>query len=232
MRRLGQGATLWLLLAFGAGLAARAETAADAYRAMEIAPERVLSSSVLAARVMPGIEKQVVAVTTYFTGKREKSDAVNVRLDIFSRRGDALVPIYSRDLGAENGGNVGRGDLQLIDLDHDGAQEIIFSFDDYGDPLIDQRDSEVLVHDGHGFKTAWAGPIDYDATRAAREVPVERRDRFRREIDFAATLGSRGETLYLKKTVISVAGERLSEPKVVQESFPLHDRATDAEAGS
>lgn len=204
-----------------AAAAVRADTAIDAYRAMGVAPTDVLSGTVLTARVLPGDDKQVVSITTYFTGVREQSEAVNVRFDVFQRRGEALTPIFSRDLGAENGGSVGRGDLQLIDLDADGVNEIILAFDSYTEPLIDQRLSEVLLHGGKGFVTAWAGPVEYDATRAARGVPAERRDRFRREIDFPATMRSRGKTLYVEKQMIAVAGERLPEPKLVQETFPL-----------
>ncbi len=214
-------ASLRFALLLAAGATARADTATDAYRAMGVAPADVLSGTVLTARVLPGEDKQVVSITTYFTGEREQSEAVNVRFDVFQRRGEALTPIFSRDLGAENGGSVGRGDLQLIDLDADGISEIILAFDSYTEPLIEQRLSEVLLHGGAGFVTAWSGPVEYDATRAARGVPTDRRDRFRREIDFPATMRSRGKTLHVEKKVIAVAGERLPEPKLVQETFPL-----------
>ena len=203
--------------------AAWADTAAEAYRAMGVEAASVLSGTVLNARVVPGPGKQVVSVTTYFTGDKDPSTAVSVRFDVFQRRGESLVQLYTRDLGAENGGNVGRGDLQLVDLDNDGINEIILTFDLHSDPLIEQKVSEVVVHGGDGFATVWTGPVEYDSTRAAREVPVERRDRYRREIDLGATLGSRGETLFFTKTVIAVAGERLQQPKLVRESFPLRD---------
>ena len=55
-------------------------------------------------------------------------------------------------------------------------------------------------------------------------MPVERRDHFIRELDLISTLRTRGVTLFFNKTMIAVAGERLAEPKVVEETFPLRKR--------
>jgi hypothetical protein len=214
-------AALGLAIGGLAASAARADLATEAYRVVGVEPQELLTGTVLGAQVLPGGAKQVVCVTTFLTGDRDKATAVNVRLDVLVRRDSELAPVYSRDLGQENGGYVGGGDVQLVDLDRDGLQEIIVSYDSYIDPLIEQRLAQVILHDAGGFQTAWAGPVAYDATRAAREIPAERRDRYRREFDLARTLGTRGRTLYVDKTVIAVAGERLAEPKTVQETFPL-----------
>ncbi len=223
MHRSLQRLLLWVGTVLAAAATAHADTAADAYRTMGISPGDVLSGTVLSGRVLPDAEKLVVSVTTYFTGAREEGRAVNVRLDVFRRREGALASIHTRDFGAEHEGHVGRGDLQLVDLDGDGINEIIVSFDSHGDPLIDQRLTEILQYRGNGFEVAWAGPVEYDATKAARRVPVERRDHYKREIDWPATLGSRGQTLVFKKTMLAVAGERLAQPKSVAESFPLRE---------
>jgi hypothetical protein len=212
---------LTLVLLSLATAAAQADTAADAYRALGISPGAVLTGTVLTGNVLAGADKQVVAVTTYFTGSQARDEAVNVRLDVLRRSGDELVPIYGRDFGKESGGPVGEGELQLIDLDLDGMSEIIVSYRSFSDPLIEQRVGEVVVHEVGGFRSAWSGPLDYDATKAARSVPRERRDRFRREFDFASTMRTRGITLFMNKQMIAVAGERLTQPKVVQETFPL-----------
>jgi len=215
----------WVLLAALLGpLPAQADTAADLYRAIGIEPADVLAGTILKARVVPEGGKQIVSLTSYFTGAKEKENAVNVRLDVFRVGGNQLASIYSRDFGAENGGFVAEGDLQLVDLDRDGVTEIVVSYSSYSDPLIDQRLGEVILHDERGFYTAWAHPMKYDATRAARSVPVERRDRFVRELDIVNTMRTRGVTLFFQKKVISVAGERLAEPKLIQETFPLRDR--------
>jgi hypothetical protein len=214
-------AVLTLVLLSLAPVAARADTAADAYRAMGISPGEVLTGTVLTAKVLPGPDKQVVAVTTYFTGSRDKDEAVNVRLDVFRRSDEQLTPIYGRDFGTESGGPVGEGELQLIDLDLDGINEIIATYRSFLDPLIEQRLGDVVVNEDGDFRSAWSGPLDYDATKAARNVPLERRDRFRREFDFANTMRTRGITLFINKQMIAVAGERLAEPKIVQETFPL-----------
>lgn len=220
---IGLVTTLLLLLA-APGLAA---SGAQAYRALDVDVTDVLTGTVLSAKVVPGGQKQVACVVTYLTGKREKADAVNVRLGLFERAGEELVPLYTRDFGAEQGGFVAQGDLQLLDLDRDGVSEVIACYDSFKEPLIEQRVCEVILHENGKFRTAWEGPVDYDATKAVRDVPAERRDRFRREFDWASTIRTRGLTLYVSKEMIAVAGQRLENPKIVQETFPLR-RAPDS----
>ncbi len=202
------------------GLAAMT-TSNRTYQAMGIEAQKVLAGSVLTTRVIPKGGKQIVAMVTYFTGKRDEARAVNVRLEIFNQKGEALSSVYARDFGKENGGYVARGEIELVDLDGDGANEIIVGFENLKDPLVRERKGEIILRDKGGFRTAWSGILEYDATRAARKIPVERRDRFSREVDILGTLRTRGITLLMKKTVIAVAGERLSEPKVITETFPL-----------
>ncbi|MBZ5638686.1 MAG: hypothetical protein LAO51_08000 [Acidobacteriia bacterium] len=219
VRYLGFAALPAVLLA--ALIPVRADTAADAYGAMGIKAADVLSGSVVAARVLPGEAKQVVAMVTYFTGKKDDASAVDVRLEVFRKDGNALVEVYSRDFGNENGGFVGRGDLELLDLDGDGVSEIVVSYDQLSNPLVQRRSGEVIVHEPSGFRVAWTGDLEYDATRAARDVPQDRRDRFVRKLDPGATIRTHGITLFMTKKVIAVAGERLPEPKEVKETFPL-----------
>lgn len=221
MRRSASRVIAAALVAVAFVGAALAESAAEVREMLGIGSKDVLSGSVLTARVLPGDAKQVVAVTTYFTGKRGEADAVNVRLDVFRREGERLVSLYARDLGAENGGYVGRGEVELVDLDGDQVNEIVITYDDARSPVVSRRAAEVIVHEPSGFRVAWSGETEYDATRAARDVPSERRDRFVRTLDVASTLKTRGVTLFFRKRVIAVAGERLPEPKEVVETFPL-----------
>lgn len=212
-------ATAALLVA--SGTCVFADQGLAAYRAMKIKATDVLNGTVLAAQVLPGTEKQVVALVTYFTGSRGDADAVNVRLEVFLRRGEELESVYSRDFGKENGGFVGRGEIEIVDLDGDGVQEIIVSYDLAKDRLIDDRRAEVVTRDGAAFRMVWSGSVRYDATRAAREVPLERRDRYVREIDVPGTRRTKGVSVVFKKTTLSVAGERLPEPKTTVEAFPF-----------
>lgn len=196
----------------------------EVYEAMGLDKGQILSGTQLVGKLVPGEDRQVVCLATYLTGKKDKSQAVNVMLAVLREQGDELEPIYSSDYGATYGSLVGDGNLQLVDLDRDGVAEIVVSFDSYADPLIEQQLGEVILWEDSGFRVGWAGPMEYDATKAARTVPVERRDRYRREIDLPNTLRTRGVTLFFKKTMIAVAGERLPEPQVVEETFPLRPR--------
>ncbi len=209
-----------LLLAFSA-TSARADSAAQVYKQLGIKVGNVMNSSVLTARVLPGDAKQVVSVITYLTGKKEETAALGVRLDIFRTEGENLVPVYALDASQENGGPVGRGEIALLDLDGDGVNEIGFYYDNLKNALIQDRRLDVLVYDGTSYRVAWSGSSSYDATKAVRDVPVERRDRYMRTLDFANTRRTKGLTLFLTKEMISVAGERLPQPKQVQETFPL-----------
>ena len=213
---------VFLLSVSGVSLA---DTFVDAYKAMGIRAADVLTGTVLTAKVLPGDEKQVIAVTTYFTGSKDRNEAVNVRLDVFKRIGEELERVYGRDFGKESGGPVGEGELQLVDLDLDGVNEIIATYRSFLDPLIEQRLGDVMLNEAGEFRSAWSGPLDFDATKAARDVPRERRDRFHREFDFVNTMRTHGITLFVSKEVIAVAGERLAQPKIVQETFPLRPPA-------
>ena len=210
-------------LALAVFLVAIAPAAAgkDVYQAMGLKTKDVLAGTIFESRVVPGKGEQVVCIATFMTGKQEKADAVNVRLAVFDRIGEGLVTVYARDYGAERGGHVANGDLQLLDLDRDGINEMIVSFDSFADPLIEQRLAEVILHDGTTFVAGWAGEVEYDATKAARNVPRERRDRFVREFDFGNTMRTRGVTLFFKKHMIAVAGQRLPEPRIIEETYPL-----------
>ena len=148
-----------------------------------------------------------------------------MRLDVFRQEGPKLVPAYSLDASAENGGFVGRGEFALLDLDGDGVNEIGLYYDNLKNGLIQDRRLDVIVFDGGTFNVAWSGSVSYDATKAVRDVPEDRRDRYLRKLDFASTRRTKGVTLFMTKTVISVAGDRLPQPKQVQETFPLKPQA-------
>lgn len=208
------------LLALAATVA-RADSAADVYKQLGIQVKNVMNSSVVTARVLPGDAKQVVSVVTYLTGKKDEANALGVRLDVFRREGDNLVPVYTLDAAQDNGGPVGRGEVALLDLDGDGVNEIGFYYDNLKNGLIQDRRLDVILYDGTAFRVAWNGSVSYDATKAVRDVPADRRDRFLRKLDFASTRRTKGLTLFMTKTVIAVAGERLPQPKQVQETFSL-----------
>jgi len=127
-----------LLAAAGA---VEAQQGAKAYKALGLKPQDVLTGTVLKSRVLPSEEEQVVCIATYLTGKGEKADAVNVRLGVFDTFGEGLVTLYARDFGEDLGGYVANGDLLVMDIDRNGVNEIIVSFDDFSDPLIQQRSS-------------------------------------------------------------------------------------------
>jgi len=200
---------------------ARADTAADVYKQMGIKVKDVMNSSVATARVLPGDVKQVVAVVTYLTGKKDEANALGVRLDVYRSEGERLVPLYSLDASKENGGYVGRGEVAILDLDGDGVSEIGLYYDNLKNDLIQDRRLDVLVFDGSSFRVAWTGSVSYDATKAVRDVPLERRDRYLRKLDFSNTRRTKGVTLFMTKTVIAVAGSRLPQAKQIQETFPL-----------
>lgn len=201
-----------------------AEMQFDAYRALEIEPKDVVVGNVLTSDVIPEGGDEVVAVVTYFTGEKDRKNAVNVRLAVLRIVAGRLEPVFERDYGAIRGGNVGRGELQLADLDRDGLQEIVVNFEDASDPLIARRRGEVLYWKDTSFVVGWEGETAYDATREARNVPPERRDRWAREVDIVGTLRTRGLTLFMTKTVYAVAGETLPQPKRLTETFPLRSR--------
>ena len=211
-----------VLIAVLAALPTTAQVGSDVYKALGIDTPKVLTGSIIQAKVLPGGEKQTVALVTYLTGKKAEDEAVNIKLGVFRRSAESPVLVFSRDYGEVNEGAVGRGELQTLDLDGDGVAEVIVTYDNGKDRLVEERRGEILlVQNDDSFKAGWSGPMSYDATKNVREIPEDRRDRFTREIDAPNTLRTRGITLFMKKRVYAVAGQRLPEPKEVQETFPL-----------
>jgi hypothetical protein len=210
-----------LCLAAGVAAAPAAEPGGtSAYEAMGIKTADVLSGTVLNASVFPGGEKQVIALVTYLTGKKDEANAVNVRLEVFRRDGEKLLTAYARDFGKLNQGLVGRGELELVDLDGDSVKDIFVTYDDFRDKLITQRKGEVLTAERGSFRIVWSGEVEYDATRAARDVPQGRRDHYVRTLDPGASLKTRGQSVVFQKKTTAVAGERLPEAKETREWFP------------
>ena len=63
----------------------------DVYKLMHLETKDVLTGPILTSRVLPGMAgdpKQVVALVTYMTGKREEANAVNVRLEVMRKDGE------------------------------------------------------------------------------------------------------------------------------------------------
>jgi hypothetical protein len=214
------------VVSFLSTLPAAADTAADVYAAMGIKAVNVMNSSVVESRVLPGEAKEVVAVVTFLTGKKDEAAALDVRLEIYRRERDTLVSIFGKDVGSENGGYVGRGELSLLDLDGDGVNEIGLYYDNLKNRLVTERTLEVIVYDDSAYRVAWSGAVEYDATKAVRDVPQDRRDRYLRKLDFANTRRTKGLTLFMTKIMISVAGERLPQPRQMQETFPLRGQVS------
>jgi hypothetical protein len=208
-------------LAVAVAVAAHADSASDVFKQMGIKAKDVMNSSVATAKVLPGDAKQVVAVVTYLTGKKDEDNALGVKLEVYRQEGPALVPVYSRDAAKENGGYVGRGEVALLDLDGDGVNEIGLYYDNLKNALIQERRLDVIVYEEGAFRVAWSGAVSYDATKAVRDIPQERRDRYLRKLDFSNTRRTKGITLFMTKTMIAVAGERLPQPREIQETFPL-----------
>lgn len=216
-----------MILAMAATMANTAGVAQEQFRiygVLGIDAEDVMTGTLLSGEVMPGGEKHTVVIVTYFTGKKERSDAVNVRLTVLRGVAGAETIVYDRDIGKERGGFVGRGEVELFDFDRDGLKEIVFSYDDHGDKLIAVRMGEILIWKDGRFDAAWSDVLSYDATRDARQVPAERRDHWKREIDYRETMRTKGITLFMNRKVMAVAGETLPQPKIIQEMFPLMPR--------
>ena len=143
----------------------------------------------------------------------DEANALGVRLDVFRTEGEKLFPVYTLDATKENGGYVGRGEVAILDLDGDGVSEIGLYYDNLKNDLIQDRVLDILVGDGEAFRIAWTGSVSYDATKAVRDVPADRRDRYLRKLDFASTRRTKGITLFMTKTMIAVAGSRLPQAK-------------------
>ena len=77
--------------------------------------------------------------------------------------------------------------------------------------LIDAADGDILGL-RIGIKTAGCSGLQYDVQYATEVKPFEDK------------VEEKGVTLFIDKKVIAIAGERLAQPKLIQETFPLRER--------
>lgn len=197
---------------------------AHASAGVPIPPEgrNVLSRTTLKSDVTDAPGKETVVLTEFLTGKSEEADAIDVILTVYENRQEGAVPTWGRDYLKEWGGPLAGGELSLVDLDGDGRNEIMVSMHHGDDPGRVNVEAEILWAVGGSFVRAWNGPIRVDTSGA--DLPVERRERYTREIDFDRTTRTRGGMIFFNKKISMTAGVQIEPASVIGESFPLRAR--------
>ena len=106
-----------ILLSLVSVSALRADVSIRAYKALGLEVADVLTGTVFQVQVRPDAGKEIIAVVTAFSGKKQNDQAVEVHFVIFRETDDALEKVYHRQFREEAGGAVAQGELQLLDFD-------------------------------------------------------------------------------------------------------------------
>ncbi|RMG48473.1 MAG: hypothetical protein D6718_01685 [Acidobacteria bacterium] len=153
------------------------------------------------------------------TGEQDPARASEVVVGITApdegdRRGALL---WSRHVMSETGRPAHDGELTVVDLDGDGRQELILTWDRSLSPKRIDRWAEIYATEQlRQPRKIWEGAWERDTRRDPR-TPAAEREWFRREIDYRATRKAAGRAVVFVKRIGMAAGKAVDPPKGVQE---------------
>ena len=182
-------------------------------------PLNVPSKSVLVTTTINAGPDLSASLTEFFTGEKTEKDAINVLLGIHRIDGEKHRLLASRDYNADAGGFVSRASLQVIDLDRDGTNEILVEYHHKEPPGATRVALDVFRIGTGKLVPVWTGLVRVDTTSPALGLPPSERDKFVREVDYAATAERRGAKLCVRRTALVAAGAVLDPPRVADEEF-------------
>jgi hypothetical protein len=168
-------------------------------------------------------EKEQVVLVNWLTGKTDVATAIDVILAAYGGPEEPGPPLWVRSVLDETGGPCHHGELGAADIEGDGASEFMVTYGTSSGPDHTRRSGELFRWEKGTARLVWTGTMELDTSRDP-ETPAAEREVYRRTIDLARTLGSRGRTLYFTKEVRVAAGVELPEPRVLTESVVLPPR--------
>ncbi len=159
--------------------------------------------------------REGVILVVALTGEKDPARATEVLLGTWdASAGEKGELLWSRHVVAETGQPAHDGEMEILDLDGDGQQEIVLSWNRGLRPGLVDRWAEIwTVPDPRHPVKVWEGPWGRD-TRLDRETPAGRKESFQREIDYGATRAAKGRALVFRDTWRMIAGKVLDPPRV------------------
>ncbi len=159
--------------------------------------------------------REGVLLVVALTGEKDPARATEVLLGTWDAEGGEKGELlWSRHVAAETGQPAHDGEMEILDLDGDGRQEIVLSWDrGLRRGLVDRWAEIWTFPDPRRPVKVWEGPWGRD-TRLDRETPADRKESFEREIDYGATRAARGRAIVFRDTWRMIAGKALDPPRV------------------
>lgn len=171
--------------------------------------------------------KEGLILVNVLTGATAPGAASEVILGVIGpARGKERGPLlWVRHVAKDTGKPAHGGEISAVDLDGDGASELVLTWDRSLQDGVRDRFCEIWVADGPDrLRKVWEGPWEVD-TRRDDKRPVSERQRFETAIDFGATRALAGKGVVLTRTHTVIAGETLAAPRVVREELALRLRS-------
>jgi len=150
------------------------------------------------------------------TGSQQKARASEVVLGVYSE-GDEGGLLWVRHVMRDTGRPAHDGELMALDLDGDGASELILTWDSSLTAEKVERWAEIYTtSDTARPRKIWEGAWVRD-TRRDPATGENARELFRREIDYAATRKAAGRAIVFRKVHRMIAGKTIDPAKTVTE---------------
>lgn len=185
----------------------------------DVPREMLLSIVETKGDITGGNPPKVLILVNALTGNEDPAKAGEVMFGIAEpgsgkERGALL---WSFRIAEKTGLPAHDGEMTVVDFDGDGRSEILLIWD--RSISGENRDRWAAIYsatDPTKPRKVWEGSWERD-TRRDSAVPQNRREWFRREVDFGATRREAGKALVFRKTQYVEGGQKLDPPRVEPE---------------
>lgn len=184
-------------------------------------PLDVPHKKILVTTTINAGDDRTATLTEFFTGDKNEKTAINILLGLHRGAGKERKLLASRDYNAEGGGFVSRSSLQVIDLDRDGANEILVEYHHKEKPGSTRVDLDVFRIVNDRLVLVWSGPIRVDTSATSLGLPPSEREKYVREIDFVKTSAAGGRQISFRRIVSVAAGAVFDPPRAISEDLDL-----------
>jgi hypothetical protein len=190
----------------------------------EIPREAQLTSTRAGADLDGDGRDETLLLVNALTGEQSAERAAEVVLGIYAAGEDTEL-LWVRQVMRETGRPAHDGEVSALDLDGDGASELILSWDVSVSKGVVERYAEIYsMGRPDAPRKVWEGAWARD-TRRSTETPSAERELFSREIDYSATRRAAGRAIVFRTTHRVIAGQTLDPPRVVTERVDVSLRS-------
>ncbi len=170
---------------------------------------------------------ETLVLVNAMTGESDPARATEVILGIAAPdQGKSSGPLlWARHVARDTAAPAHDGEVEAVDLDGDGASEVVLSWDRaLSDKGVDRWCEIYSVKDPIAPRKVWEGPIERDARRDPKAKPEDRLW-MRREFDYSATRKEAGKAIVFSTRRTWADAKPGTPPAVEQERFEVSLRS-------